>query len=230
MGIMSDFGHHNGMRSILVLITVLLSFALTGCTTSVTISGTVPTPLVQELPIHVGVYYSEEFKNYEYKELPDESEPPMTHYQVALGTHNLSFFRNLMNAMFMRVTELDNPNLTDAQKNELDVVLIPVIARYDVLLPAISTLVYHAVSIQYHIKLTDLESTDIVNWKIVGYGKAEGGVLGGGEAVAEATMEAIRDGGARIATEVPAAIKSILAVKEKSDVLEEPSNEPPNKP
>ncbi|MDZ7684897.1 MAG: hypothetical protein U5O39_07695 [Gammaproteobacteria bacterium] len=42
------------------------------------------------------------------------------------------------------------------------------------------------------------------DWTLVGYGKAEGGAFAGDDALGKATLLAIRDGGARIAIDLPA--------------------------
>jgi hypothetical protein len=50
--------------------------------------------------------------------------------------------------------------------------------------------------------LYNAERQKISEWTVVGYGKSEASVFGSKEALNEATMLAIRDGGARIAVEL----------------------------
>ncbi|MDA0789206.1 MAG: hypothetical protein O2780_07085 [Proteobacteria bacterium] len=168
------------------------------CTTSVVVEGTLPTPLIEKLPIHVGVYYSDSFKNYEHKEVLQAA----GNYRIDFGRQNLGFFRNLVEAIFVQVTVLDSPQLSDQQREIIDAVLVPEIVDYQFLVPEISTLSFYEASIEYRLVLNDPDGAGIGEWKVIGYGKAEAAMFGAGEAVGEATMQAIRDGGARIATEV----------------------------
>jgi hypothetical protein len=48
----------------------------------------------------------------------------------------------------------------------------------------------------------DRQGKKIGDWNIIGYGKSEGGMFTSDEALNEATVLAIRDGGARIAIEL----------------------------
>ena len=48
----------------------------------------------------------------------------------------------------------------------------------------------------------DKTGKKIGDWNIIGYGKSEGGIFSSDEAINEATVLAIRDGGARIAIEL----------------------------
>ena len=45
-----------------------LTLLLSGCTTNVTVVGSIPTPLVARIPANVGVYYDENFKNFVHTE------------------------------------------------------------------------------------------------------------------------------------------------------------------
>ena len=183
------------------------------CTKTVTVTGALPTPLVERIPANLGVYYSDEFKFFEHKEAMPESGT----YEINLGSHNLRFFRNLVNALFTNVTEVSSPDLSAEQKEGFDAVLLPKIVKYGFLVPAISTLTFYEASIEYQIVLVDSEANDLGMWKIVGYGKAEAELFGASEAIEEATMLAIRDGGVRIATEVMPDIAALLSDKELSD-------------
>ena len=187
------------MRRLSICTTLaLVAGVQVACTTNVVVEGSVPTPLIEKVPIRVGIYYSDSFKSYEHK----EKLPEAGHYRIPLGEKNLMFFRNLTDALFLEVVELEEPRLAATQQEHLDAILIPEIVKYGFLVPAVSTLTFYEASIEYELTLTARDGGDIGSWKVVGYGKAEAAMFGGREAVGEATMQAIRDGGARIATEV----------------------------
>ncbi|XOV87681.1 MAG: hypothetical protein ACFHX7_22455 [Pseudomonadota bacterium] len=183
-----------------LLLGAIVVFALGGCTTSVTVQGTVPTPLVAQLPARVGVYYSPDFKSFRHEEVIEQRGT----FKVDIGAQNLIFFENLMQAMFESVRVLNAAVPTPAEAAGLDGVIVPEILKYGFLAPSISGLNFYSASIHYRISLFDMSGNKLGEWTLVGYGKAEGGVFKGDDALGEATLLAIRDGGARIAIDLPA--------------------------
>lgn len=171
---------------------------LSSCTTSVVVEGSVPTPLVSKIPARMGIYYSEEFSQFTYQ----ESIKDAGSWSIDLGDQNLSFFRNLTDSLFNSVTEVHEPPLSSEEMQNLDGLFVPYIEKYGFLTPAISGLKFYSASIEYRIVMFDKSGEKIGDWNIVGYGKSEGGMFTADEAINEATVLAIRDGGARIAIEL----------------------------
>ncbi len=178
---------------------ILLVLSLSGCTTSVMVEGTVPTPLVAKMPARVGLYFSPDFKSFRHEETIEQRGS----YQVDMGQQNLTFFRNLMKAMFESTVEVDEPLLPSETATGIDGVIVPEILKYGFLTPAVSGLNFYSASIHYRVALFDVAGNKVGDWTLVGYGKAEGGVFSGSDALREATLLAIRDGGARIAIDLP---------------------------
>ncbi len=189
----------------------ILAASCVSCTTNVMVAGSLPTPLVSKIPARVGVHFTDEFKTFTYKEVMRESGT----WKIDLGQQNLDFFRNLLDNMFSHLEEVDEPNFGSPEAGHdkagqhyfgrnggLDGVIIPKIVKYGFLTPSISGLNFYSASIQYQILLYDQSGEVIGDWNIVGYGKSEGGSFGADDALGEATMLAIRDGGARIAIEM----------------------------
>ncbi|MEK9822094.1 MAG: hypothetical protein VW840_07975, partial [Gammaproteobacteria bacterium] len=188
-----------GGRSIAgIVLAMALGWTLSGCTTSVVVEGSVPTPLVAKIPARVGVYYSDEFRNYRYQEVIRDSGT----WNIDLGSQNLSFFDNLLETLFESVAEIPEPPLTREEMASLDGVFIPRIEKYGFLTPGISGLKFYSASIEYRIALYNKAGQKVGDWNIIGYGKSEGGMFTADEAINEATVLAIRDGGARIAIEL----------------------------
>ncbi len=199
-----------------VLLAVIVTLVLSACTTNVTVVGTVPTPLVSEIPANIGVHFSDEFKTFSYKEVLGEAGT----WNINLGEQNLIFFRNLLTSMFYGVEEVAEPPFPLGQMQHLDGVLVPRIVKYGFLTPSISGLNFYSASIQYQILLYNRGGEIIGDWNIVGYGKSEGGTFTADDALGEATMLAIRDGGARIAIEManqPQVIEWLASLNSATD-------------
>jgi hypothetical protein len=180
------------------LLLLAMSLLLQSCTTSVVVEGTIPTPLVSTIPARMGVYYSDEFRHFKYEEVIRDSGG----WRIDLGKQNLSFFQNLTKTLFAGIQEVHEPPLTTEEMRNLDGVLIPSIEKYGFLTPSISGLKFFSASIEYRVAMYDKLGTKIGDWNIVGYGKSEGGMFSSDDAINEATVLAIRDGGARIAIEL----------------------------
>ena len=180
------------------LAALVMGILLTSCTTNVRVEGTVPTPLVAKIPANIGAHFSDEFRTFHYQEDLKDSGT----WKIPLGGKNLTFFQNLLSSMFTAVEEVSEPPFPDGEMQHLDGVLVPRITKYGFLTPAISGLKFYSASIEYQILLYNREGEVIGDWNIVGYGKSEGGSFGADEALGDATMLAIRDGGARIAIEM----------------------------
>ncbi|MFT4798269.1 MAG: hypothetical protein ACJAXW_003323 [Candidatus Azotimanducaceae bacterium] len=189
------------MKNLIVLsllATLILTGALTGCTTTVVVEGSVPTPLVRKIPARIGIYYGEDFKTFQHTEALEAEGT----WKINFGDQNLTFFRNLMESLFESVTELPNPQPGPETAATIDAVLIPQIVKYGFLTPGLSGLNFFSASIHYRITMVDMAGNELADWTVVGYGKSEGGVFGGDSALGEATMLAIRDGGARISIDL----------------------------
>ena len=207
------------LRQSLLVTGMLLS--LQSCTTSVVVEGTVPTPLVSIIPARMGVYYSDEFRYFKHEEVIRDSGG----WSIDLGKQNLNFFQNLTKSLFVGVQEVGQPPLTSEEMQGLDGVFIPKIEKYGFLTPSISGLKFYSASIEYRVAMYDKAGTKIGDWNIVGYGKSEGGMFSSDDAINEATVLAIRDGGARIAIELidqPAVQAWLQSIREPS----EPSTSP----
>lgn len=183
--------------STLFLIAILT--LLTSCTTTVEVEGTVPTPLVRKIPANVGVYFDENFRNFQHTEALEAEGT----WKINLGDQNLTFFQNLMNSMFSNVRVLSSPTPGAEEAAGLDALVIPRIEKYGFLTPGLSGLKFFSASIHYRITMVDMAGNELADWTVVGYGKSEGGAFSSDEALGEATMLAIRDGGARISIGLP---------------------------
>jgi hypothetical protein len=204
----------------LVPVTVMAaSLVLSACNTSVTVEGSLPTPLVRKLPLTMGIYYPPAFRDFTHEEKIYEQGT----WTIDMGTQNLEFFRGMFTAMFdqsVEIEELDIPSGDEVSAESLSVpegldgIIVPEITKYGFLTPQISGLSFFSASIHYRISIYDKAGNLAVNWVVVGYGKSPTSMFGDGEALKEATILAIRDGGARIAigtVQHPAVLKWLSA-------------------
>jgi hypothetical protein len=188
------------------LVALLCLILCSGCGTSIIVEGTLPTPLVKKLPLSMGVYYPPEFRKFTHQEkIFDQGT-----WTVDMGSQNLDFFRGMFVAMFDELQEIESLDIppkdavgikTVSVPENLDGIIVPEIIKYGFLTPQISGLNFFSASIHYRIRIYDKAGNLAVNIFPVGYGKSPTSMFGDGKALSEATTLAIRDGGAKIATE-----------------------------
>ena len=169
-----------------------LAVVAIGCSSgaNVTIEHPLPTPLVEKLPLRIGLYLGPEISTFVHEETIDEK----SKWRLDLGESQQIMFRNLMSGMFRQMTVLDDP-LGDPS---LDAVLIPSIEELQISIPKQTYSTFYEVWIRYQMKLTDAEGRVLGEWPLTAYGNANARDYGFMEserepALHKAAYEALRD-------------------------------------
>ena len=194
---------------------------LAGCgTTEFEARPAIPTPLVEKIPVVVGVYMAPEFREKVYREEREGADVAIT-----LGRAQSEGFMRLMDAMFLRAVPVTSTDAGARTDPEIRGVLEPVLEDVAFVTPTDSGADVYAVSLKYRVNgyKPDGQFTD--SWTFTGYGAAKvGNMLGiGTEALQQATQLAMRDAGARLATELreQAIVRGLLPADAKAPVTEE---------
>jgi len=172
--------------------TVLLCVA--GCNSSLKMEAVteVPTPLVPKLPLHMGIYYNDAFRNYTYEE--DSEERP--NWSINSGASQVQLFDTILEPMFNKVRQVhDWPATADA---DLDAVLVPEVNEMQFALPKETGGDLFEVWIKYIIHLYGADGGLIAEWPVTGYGKSSTELLTTREKGLQAAINnAFRDAGAK---------------------------------
>lgn len=168
---------------------------LTACTHVVPVTGSIPTPIVDSLPISVGIYLDDEFRDFTHAEDRQLGEE----WVISSGTLNAEMFSNLFETMFERTVEIDTPPDRGVARNDLDALLQVKVTEYGFLTPRETGQRFFAVSFKYRILMWEPDGTLIANWQVVGYGKSAWTAFKDEAGLREATAIAIRDGAAAVA-------------------------------
>ncbi len=176
------------------LLGVLAVTYLVGCTSVVTVEADFPVPLVEPLPVRVGLLFDEALTNYEYfEEIPQQAT-----WTIYLGTANELMLNVLFDTMFLETRPVDQMPLTSTDLFRLDGVLWPQLEKFEFEVPIIKRDEFVEVWMQYRLRLYEPDGALVVEWPVSGYGKAE---LGNREAALhQATVVAMREVGAAIST------------------------------
>lgn len=178
-----------------------LSLALlAGCgTTQFEAQPAIPPPLVERIPVVVGVYLSPEFREKVYREDRDGGD-----VAIAIGKAQSEGFMRLMAAMFERAVPVASPGAGAATDPAIRGVIEPVLEDFAFVTPADSGTDVYAVSLRYRVNGYKPDGQFTESWTFTGYGAAaSNSLIGiGTEALQKATQLALRDAGARLATEL----------------------------
>ena len=171
---------------------------LSACTaTRLTTQAQLPPPLIEQLPVRVGVHYSKEFREYVHRETRGTIE-----YEINLGPAHVTNLDWLLKAMFRDIVPVDDPTRVSGITPPLAFVLEPRFEEYSFLTPKDVAGEAFIVTIRYLLTLYDGNGARVDSFTLTGYGREKAHTLASKEPLAIATQRAMRDAGAKVAVEL----------------------------
>lgn len=180
------------LRSARCWLTAASLIALAGCGSQVIVESRFPSPLIEPLPVSMGVIMPEELYNYIYT----EDVPNQSLWTIALGDANVAMLEPLFDRMFRETRSVDGLPVVDGT---LDGVIQPSLEKFEFDVPVGQRDKFVEVWMQYQITLFEPDGQTVYRWPVSGYGKSE---LGRDReaAVQRAAIVAMREVGATIST------------------------------
>jgi len=168
-----------------------------GCASQVEVEAEFPTPLVEQLPVTIGILLDEALTEYEhFEEIPEQIT-----WTIRLGEANREMLQQLLGTMF-RTVAVDAIPTADTGSG-LDGVLKPELEKFEFEVPVRGRDNFAEVWMQYRLKLYEPDGDLIVDWPVSGYGKSE--IMRDREgSLNQAAIVALREVGAAIVTQFPA--------------------------
>ena len=193
---------------------VLLLTLLSGCgSKQVVVEGNFPKPLIDPLPVTLGVAYPPAFAEHEfYDEAKGRKE---SDWLVKTGAAQVEFWNIMLGGMFDEVVVLNSDEQLHKWEDKLDAVLVPVVDDLQYTIPLYTNVKVYEVWMRYRfrlVKASDIHdhedgslsyhpSEHIAEWTLTAYGKTPTAFLKSDEdAVNQAAVVALRDAGANFAT------------------------------
>lgn len=171
-----------------LLSTALL--ALVGCGgASVSVPPMLPVPVVERLPLTMGVHLSEALLAFEHREKLEAS----GEWAIDLGSAQTNMFNNLLTGMFEGYRPVAEPT---APGDGIDGVLVPSLEEVQFSTPEQTRSEYFEVWVRYRFQLYDRDGTLVGEWPMTAYGKANAhnyGMNSREPALQEAALSALRD-------------------------------------
>ena len=154
------------VRVSLLLVVFLVAL---GCTHAIPMKGTMEAPLTAErVPIRLGVYYSQDFRNYRYV-----GSRGGDRWDFPLGTTSTRLFDRVFADLFTSAQSVGSCPPFSGSQGKLDAVLEPKIESFDFTLPYLKTGAYTA-EITYRFTLYALNGEPLASWTVRGAGSKHG--------------------------------------------------------
>lgn len=177
--------------------------ALAGCgPNTVKVEGRFPSPLMDPLPIRLGVWYPEAFRTHEiHDEAKSRSE---SDWIVNTGDAQVDMWDTVLEGMFINLVHLDSAPVAGEVIPGVDAVLIPNVDELQYAIPQQTNVKVYEIWMRYRFELLDEQGQGIAGWTMPAYGKTPTAFLQSDEAAVNlAAVMALRDAGANFSMTFP---------------------------
>ena len=180
-----------------IIVLCNLGIVCAGCTKSVPVADSFPSPVIEPMPLDVGLHYNDSLQEFAHNKAVTAG----TKYQVELGPSHLKLFDRLFGSMFQNVMPVHDVESASLNAHDIDAIIEPTIDEYVFNTPDDNGTDYYEVSIRYQISVYSPSGELLTSWPVTGYGKSRSSKFKSGQAVGKATTEAMRDAAAFMAIE-----------------------------
>ncbi len=177
-------------RTCMLLLLAGMGLSVIGCTSSVTVKSDFPSPLTYKTPLRIGLYYPQNFSQYEYKE---ESED-RAKWIIKSGEAHQQVLDTVFSGMFTDVEHVDGTTA-----GNVDLIFEPQITDFQYAVPRETRVNIYEIWIKYNFKVYNSQGELLADWISSAYGKTPTAFLKSNEnAMEEAVVMALRDLGANM--------------------------------
>jgi hypothetical protein len=187
-------------RFIRLVLGVSMLVLISACgTKEVIVQGNFPDPLMNKIPLTLGVWYGDDFRNHEFfDEAKNKSE---SEWLVKTGAAQVQMWDTLLGGMFTVVVPMKANPGPDVMNQIVDAVLIPHVDELQYTIPAHTNIKVYEIWMRYRYELVTSSGEPIAEWTMTSYGKTPTAFLQSDkDAVNLAAVVALRDAGANFAT------------------------------
>ena len=189
-------------RALFAVAAASLLLAVGGCANKVMVKGDFPTPVLEKIPLTVGVYYDPEFRNHEF--FDEASSREEVDWLVRTGEAQVQMYNTLLPGMFEKVVMLNElprgDRVDTVLEEDVDAVLVPHVAELQYSIPDHTKINVFEIWMRYRYELYAPDGELVADWTMTSYGKTPTAFLqSAGAAVNLAAIVALRDAGANFA-------------------------------
>jgi hypothetical protein len=181
------------------LIATLLLTLLAGCgPAKVVVEGQFPDPLMDPIPLTLGVWYGDDFANHEF--FDEAKTRAESGWIVQTGAAQVQMWDTLLSGMFDELVPMKGRPGPGQMNPVVDAVLIPHVEELQYAIPQHTNVKVYEIWMRYRFELVTTGGKPIAEWTMPAYGKTPTAFLQTDEgAVNLAAVMALRDAGANFA-------------------------------
>ncbi|SEA37209.1 hypothetical protein [Microbulbifer marinus] len=208
----------NGISALAKAGMLLCALLVTACSHTVRVDGDFPQPVGQQHPLTVGIFLSDDFRNFTYQEDSEDREE----WNIDTGRAQKNLFETVLGSMFTETIPLSH--YPQDLPQDVELVIVPEIRELQFTMPRETRVNIFEVWIKYDMHAYDPQGGSVASWVITAYGKTPTAFLKSQEAaLAQAINVALRDAGATLYTgfaRVPE-LQALLANKQRALSMKE---------
>jgi hypothetical protein len=189
----------------------ILLFVVACTSREVVVEGAFPTPLIDPVPVSVGILFTQEFREHDL--IDDATGRGEVSWRVSTGSAQVDFWSTLFPAFFQNVVFINS--YEDLETYDVDAVLIPEVSEVQYAIPLYTSVKVYEIWMRYQLSLvepeqimdTDNKTINLENmqafaeWPLTAYGKTPTAFMQSDvDAVNLAAVMALRDAGANFIT------------------------------
>lgn len=178
----------------------LLLALLAGCgANEVVVQGNFPAPLMEPLPLTLGVWYEDTFAGHEFFDEAKSREE--SDWIVRTGDAQVQMWDTLLGGMFSELVHMQGRPAPGQMNQVVDAVLVPHVDELQYAIPSQTNIKVYEIWMRYRFELVTTGGAPIADWTMTAYGKTPTAFLQSDEAAVNlAAVVALRDAGANFAT------------------------------
>jgi hypothetical protein len=166
------------------------------CQSTITPVVSLPSSLVEPMPMSVGIYYDEEFRNHKIQNDTPKYSNLVSDSELLTGRAGVAVFDRLFSDMFVTAVSVQERSGGDEDRKHLDAIVQPRLLHLGTDWHEEGITMNESVSVRYSITIYDTDGAQIRSWTVQGDGRAS--QMTGLSSLEDAAALAMRDAGARL--------------------------------
>ena len=152
-----------------VLATVLVALLSACGPARVDVEGNFPAPLMEPLPLTMGIWYPEAFANHEF--FDEAKSRDESSWIVKTGEAQVQMWDILLDGMFYQLIHMKGAPGAGQMNQVVDAVLIPHVEELQYAIPAHTNIKVYEIWMRYRFELVTVAGEPIAEWTMTAYGK-----------------------------------------------------------
>ncbi|MEP0203808.1 MAG: hypothetical protein ABJ084_06030 [Halioglobus sp.] len=180
--------------------TLLIAGVLSACgSQQVTVKGDFPAPLMEPMPLRIGIWYDEAFSTHEF--FDDAAGRSEASWLVKTGEAQVQMWDTVLGSMFVELIPMRGKPGGGEMNEVVDAILVPHIDELQYAIPLHTNVKVYEIWLRYRFDLMRNNGDEIASWTMTSYGKTPTAFLRSDtDAVNLAAVMALRDAGANFIT------------------------------